>query len=167
LDAILQSRHAAAVTAAIAADGIRGLHIEYPGPQASYTNNGTAMSQSKKLLVPFDPEKPDWNPNDFLIPWTDAGKVGFRGLKNGRIFGFGRIVYIGVPVTENDLFAKLVDSGTSIASVDGILAMLRSYLDGLQSLKVGNVVGIHAASEGDNLGFTLKLMANTPSGFKL
>lgn len=121
------------------------------------------MTRSKKLLVPFDRLKPEWNPNEFLVPWTHEGKLCFRGLKNGRYYELGRIVYIGEEITENDLFAKLVDSGSVIANVDETLAMLRSYIICLQSLKIGNVACIRSAGEVHRRDVVLELVANTPS----
>jgi hypothetical protein len=124
------------------------------------------MAETKKLLVPFDPTKPRWNPNEFLVPCHADIGIGFRGLKNGQAYEFGRMVYIGKPITENDLFAKLVDSGAVISSVDDTLCLLRSYVEGLQSLKIGNVARIRSAKHGNHCEVEFELVANTPSAAK-
>lgn len=121
------------------------------------------MAQSKKLLVPFDRSKPEWNPSGFLVPWKHEGKLCFRGLQSERFYELGKMVYIGVAITENDLFAKLVDAGAVIDNVDATLDILRSYLDGLQAFKIGNVVRIRST---DGPETELELVANTPSGVK-
>jgi len=76
------------------------------------------------------------------------------------------VVFVGRSVTENDLFAKLVDSGTIIANVDDTLALLRSFLDGLQCWKIGNVVQIRSTSQNVGSDVELELVANTPSAVK-
>ncbi|MFM7163415.1 MAG: hypothetical protein ACKO3P_23945, partial [Planctomycetaceae bacterium] len=92
------------------------------------------MSSTKKMLVAFDPAKPDSQATDFVIPWSRNGQRVFLGLKSGKVAALGMMVFIGRSITENDLFAKLVDSGALIPNVDETLALLRSYLEGLQTL---------------------------------
>lgn len=122
------------------------------------------MPQTKKLLVPFDPARPKWNPNEFLIPTFGEGRLVLTGLKHGKEYEFGRMVYIGEAISENDLFAKLVDSGAAIRNVDETLARLSSYVDQLQTLAIGNVVRIISPTDGRPVG--LELVSKTPSGAK-
>lgn len=89
------------------------------------------------------------------------------GLKSGSESKFGMMVFVGRSVTENDLFSKLIDSGAAIANVDETLAMLRSYLEGLQTLKIGNVARLGPPAENDGQALGLELVANTPSAVKL
>jgi len=124
------------------------------------------MSVTKKMLVAFDPGRPDTRSSEFLIPWNWEGRRVLRGLKSARESGFGMVVFVGRSVTENDLFAKLVDSGTIIANVDDTLALLRSFLDGLQCWKIGNVVQIRSTSQNVGSDVELELVANTPSAVK-
>lgn len=73
------------------------------------------------------------------------------------------MVYLGRSVTENDLFAKLVESGTQVPDVDDALDSLRRFIDELKGFKIGNI--IRAASVVSSLsGARLELVANTPSG---
>jgi hypothetical protein len=92
------------------------------------------MSQTKRLLVPFDPAKPEWNPSEFLIPAMRQGRPIFVGLTKGGEFKLGRVVFIGQAIGENDLFAKLVASGAKIESAEETLATFGQYVKKLQSL---------------------------------
>ena len=120
------------------------------------------MPETKKLLVMFDPATPDAQSSDFLIPWSREGQAVFLRLKSGREHKNGMMVFVGRLISEKDLFAKLVDSGAFVSSVEETLDNLRNYIDQLQALKVGNVVRI--ATESGEATFRLELVANSPSG---
>lgn len=120
------------------------------------------MSSTKKLLVAFDPARPDAQSSDFLVPWHRDGQPEFLGLRSGKESALGMIVFVGRSVTENDLFATLVDSGAVIANVDEILALLRSYIESLQSFEIGNVARIRSAGQINGPSVELELVANTP-----
>jgi hypothetical protein len=121
------------------------------------------MSQTKKLLVAFNPERPEDPSSDFLIPFQTEGRTNLYGLKSGRDHTYGLMIYLGRAITENDLFSKLVDSGAKIESAEeGVLATLRQYVEKLQSLRIGNVVRLQSIGD----GFELELVAKTPSGFR-
>lgn len=122
------------------------------------------MPETKKLLVAFNPERPEVQSSDFLIPWNLESQPVFHGLKSGRDCTYGMMIFVGRAVSENDLFAKLVDSGASIKSVDNTLATLQSYISQLQGLKIGNVVRIVPNID---TSFGLELVSNTPSGAKI
>lgn len=123
------------------------------------------MASTKKLLVRFDIAKKDPVSGDFLIPRNEEGKLVLRAVKSGKIPEYGMMVYIGVEVKENDLFAKPVDSGTLISRVDDTMASLRKYIEQLQTLRIGNVVRIIPAN-GTSDTFALELVAMTPSASK-
>jgi|688.fasta_scaffold189523_3 hypothetical protein len=124
------------------------------------------MSSTKKLLVAFDPAKPDSKTTDFLVPWSRGGQRVLLGLKSGQESALGMMVFIGRSVTEKDLFIRLVDSGALIANVDETLQWLRSYLDRLQALKIGNVARIRSTGQDGGPDCDLELIANTPSAVK-
>ena len=84
------------------------------------------MSQTKKLLVPFDPEKPEAPSSDFLIPVRAEGRVALRGMASGNEQPYGLMVYLGRAITENDLLRRLVNSPVEIENMDEMLAALRS-----------------------------------------
>ena len=121
------------------------------------------MSQTKKLLVPFDPEKPEAPSSDFLIPVRAEGRVALRGMASGNEQPYGLMVYLGRAITENDLLRRLVNSPVEIENMDEMLAALRAYVEKLQSLHIGNVVRLHGMSRN---GFQLELVARIPSAFR-
>lgn len=121
------------------------------------------MASTKKLLVAFDPAKPEARSNDFLIPWEQNGEQEFLGLKSGKQHALGMMIFLGRSVTENDLFAKLVDSGTFVPDVDATLALLRSYIDQIKTMKIGNIVRLATSDADSKSDVELELVANTPS----
>lgn len=121
------------------------------------------MPSTKKLLVPFNPAKPDKQTSDFLIPWDREGQRVLRGLKSGKEAALGMMVYIGISITENDVLAKLVDSGAVVPDIEATLVLLRSYLEELQSLKIGNVARLSSSNQVTEPKVILELIANTPS----
>lgn len=102
------------------------------------------MARTKKLLVPFDPKNPDWTPREFIIPQMMNGQTCLVGVNNGKAFGYGQVVYIGQPISEHDLFARLVDSGAVIDDVDETLNRFRQYVECVSRLRIGNVVKLGA-----------------------
>lgn len=121
------------------------------------------MPETKKLLVAFDPERPKSQASDFLVPFQVEGRTVLYGLKSASEQSLGLMIYVGRAVTENDLFAKLVDAGTKIENVEATLARLRQYIEQLPSFRVGNVVQLKTNPDG-NADFELELVANTPAG---
>ena len=121
------------------------------------------MAESKKVLVAFDPERPEKSSSDFLVPIrTDLGKIRFLGTRSRRTVRYGMAVLTGRAITENDLFAKLVDTGRKVPSVADTLQVLAKFLDAMKSVKIGNIVELGGGS--DNT-LSLLIVANTPSGF--
>jgi hypothetical protein len=107
--------------------------------------------------------RPDAPSSDFLIPWSDDAQPVFLGLKTGKKHTYGLMIYLGRSICENDLFAKVVDLGMSIESVDNMIRRLCSYLEQLQTLRIGNVARITSANDGKE--FKLELVSATPSSF--
>ncbi|MFA6542993.1 MAG: hypothetical protein WCS99_01110 [Limisphaerales bacterium] len=97
---------------------------------------------TKKLLVPFDESKPESGKSDFLAVVFDGTNPFFFGLRSRRFFTSGRVVYLGREITENDVFAKLVDSGRKIQDVDRTLKTLAAYVQQLGTFKIDNILKI-------------------------
>lgn len=111
---------------------------------------------SKKALIRFDPKKPEKQSSDFLAPIRDeSGGLSLASLKNGKVSEYGLVIFTGRTVTSNDVFAKLVDSGKKIASVDETLADLEAFVGQLSSFNIGNVLEL-GTSESAPSGFELK-----------
>lgn len=120
------------------------------------------MAESRKVLVAFDPVNPGRKSSDFLVPIvTDDGELALLGSRSGKIAPYGLVVMTNKTVNENDLFAKLVDTGRTIASVDECLARLAKFIDQLNIVRIGNIVEISS----NNRELKLEVAANTPSGF--
>lgn len=96
---------------------------------------------SKKALVRFDPKNPSKQSSDFLCPLrNETGSIELASLIDGRIADYGLVVFTGREITSNDLFAKLVESGKRIASVDQVLADLNFYVENLGAFGIGTVL---------------------------
>lgn len=124
------------------------------------------MSATKKLLVAFDPARPECQTSDVLVPWKRDGLRVFLGLKSGNDAAFKVLVFVGRSITENHFFSKLIEAGCAIANVDQTLESLRSYLVALQALKIGIVarLGANCVQSGPNV--ELEIVCHTPSAIK-
>lgn len=103
---------------------------------------------SKKALVKFDKNRPDKKNSDFVAPIeTKEGIFELVSLKNGMAAKYGLVVYTGATIDENEIFAKLVDSGQKIHSVQRVLFNFRAFVEKLDQLKIGDVVEINTNNE--------------------
>lgn len=121
------------------------------------------MAESKKVLVAFDPRFPQQNSSEFLVPLptTEAGWV-LLGSKSGKVRSYGMVVLTGRPVNENDLFAKLIETGQSIPDVQECLENLAAFIEEVKAARIGNIVEL-TTGEG---AFKLIIKARTPNGFQ-
>ena len=74
---------------------------------------------------------------------------------------YGLVVLTSRAIGENDLFAKLVDTGLTIGSVDDALALLESFLKNVKEMKIGGVVEVETLGQ----EMRLTVVAKSPSGF--
>jgi hypothetical protein len=118
------------------------------------------MAQTRKLLVAFDPKDPQSHSSDYLVPVKRDGHACFCELKSGAFKQYGVVIFLGRSITENDLFAKLVESGAKIDSVSDTLALLGKYIETLQEFRIGNVVRIIERNAAD---ISLNLVSATPA----
>jgi hypothetical protein len=116
--------------------------------------------KSKKILVPIDIDNPEKIISGILYPKISNNKPSLLEVKNGKEWKYGMVVYKGGGITENDLFAKIVDAKTKIASVKQLLNSLVIYLEKINDFSIGNIVYIEHSD--DDIGFTLKKYANRP-----
>ena len=75
------------------------------------------------------------------------------------------VVYLGKALTPNDVFARLVDSGQQIPSVDGAVESINEYFALLHEFQIGNVVSISEV-DSEPRRFKFVKLANSPSGIK-
>lgn len=118
---------------------------------------------TKKLLAPFDPEKPEKKSKDFLVPDLSEAKPTFATITGANFSRHGLVVFVGREVTVNDVFAKLVDAGRKFESVDDSLALLQDFLEKVASCKVGDVMEI-AADPASRFGYALRKTSIKPHG---
>lgn len=120
------------------------------------------MVESKKVLVAYDPDNSNMRSSDFLVPvQLEVCEMALLGCRSGKLWKYGLVVLTSRAVNQNDLFAKLVDAGQKVQSVDACLSRLESFVEQLNSTKIGNIVKI--SSFNDNL--KLEVVANTPGAF--
>jgi hypothetical protein len=116
--------------------------------------------RTRKLLVAYDESKLSARKGDFLAVVFDETVPVFFGLKSRRVYKTGLTVFLGKEIEEKDLFAKLVDSGRKIASVNETLKVLADYIEKIEEFKIGNVVKI--APQVGKTGFGLLKIAEMP-----
>ncbi|MBP9825306.1 MAG: hypothetical protein KBF21_13865 [Thermoanaerobaculia bacterium] len=114
---------------------------------------------TKKLLVAFDPKKPNQRSSDFLVVVLEDAQPKLLGVKSKKPMVSGLMVYLGKEVTANDLFARLVDTGRAIESVEQTLRTLESYIQELQGFRIGNLVTVEADATNH---FKLVKLADSP-----
>lgn len=120
------------------------------------------MAESKKVLVAFDPDNPDKQSSDFLVPvQLEDNEMALLGSRSGKLWKYGLVVLKSRAVNKNDLFANLVDTGQKVSDVDACLARLESFVVQLKTVKIGNIVSIATGND----AWRLSVVANTPGGF--
>jgi hypothetical protein len=72
-----------------------------------------------------------------VVPTIDGERFFFLDLQSRRQSEFARMVFVGRGVSANDLFAKLVETGLQIESVDEIFDILSQFVDSLGSFRIG------------------------------
>ena len=106
---------------------------------------------TKKILAPIDLEKPNKKISGFLYPNIDEEQVSFFEINKGKEWQAGLVVFVGQEITKNDLFAKIVDSGKKIRSVDELLMNLDDYLKQIRLFKIGDIIGVKPRGNGFEL----------------
>jgi hypothetical protein len=96
----------------------------------------------KKMLAPFEEKFPGKKINDFIYPHVDKSETTFVGIKKTKHWTKGMVVYTGVDITANDIFAKIVDAGKKIDSIDNLMDNLQTYVTQLSAFKIGNILEI-------------------------
>ncbi len=116
-------------------------------------------TETKKLLVAYEPSQPHPASGNFVVPISDSTGLFFLGLKNTKRYEQGQMVYVGKAITVNKVFAKLVDSGRTIESVEFTMKALEAYLRMLQDYRIGNILRIEPTAEHE-CGFRLVKIAD-------
>jgi len=119
----------------------------------------TTLSTTKKLpdaiLLPSGKIK-----RERLIPFFDpTNRSGFLGLKTGKRHRHGIMVYLGVPITAEDILNRYLEFHDLPKSRRDCIAVLDAYVRALQSFKIGNVLSIDYSEGGE---FALTKVMDTP-----
>ncbi|HEY2154689.1 MAG TPA: hypothetical protein VGH33_03600, partial [Isosphaeraceae bacterium] len=118
------------------------------------------MSETKKLLVAFDPTDRKGRLSDFVVPWMRGDQAVLLGLRSSKECALGLVIFTGRGVSANDLFARLVDSGVHIENVNGLMSDLGCYIERVRALAIGNVVRLAPDCAGNDL-YQLEVVART------
>ncbi len=106
--------------------------------------------KTKKVLAPFDLNNPRKKIKGFLCPNIDEeGVNSFLEIDTNKEWNIGRVAFIGMEISKNDVFARIVDSGKKIKSVDGLLNTIEDYIEQISNFKIGDVVGIKSLENGN------------------
>lgn len=120
------------------------------------------MVDSKKVLVAFDPDNSNAQSSDFLVPvQLEGGNMALLGCRSGKLWKYGMVVLTSRAVNKNDIFARLVEAGHKVQSVDACLSRLELFVEKLRGTKIGNIIKISA----NNYDIRLEVVASTPSAF--
>lgn len=103
---------------------------------------------TKKLLAAYDVEHAEARPGELLVPWMEGGRLGLIGMKSGRIYSYGTVVHVGREVSEQDVFARLVDAGRHFADLDQGMAIIGRYVRLMPDKKIGSVVRLADQDQG-------------------
>ncbi|UII32810.1 hypothetical protein LVD17_03055 [Fulvivirga ulvae] len=117
--------------------------------------------KTRKIIVPIDLEKPEKKISDFLYPKLSNEGAKFFQVSKEKEWRYGLVILKGGGITENDLFARIVDAKIKIESVDGLLNTLKAYLEKIKEFSIGNIVCIESSN--NDAGFKLTKYANRPS----
>lgn len=96
--------------------------------------------ETKKLLAAYDLSQPDAQPGELLVPWVYNGQLALVGMRSGKAYSYGVVVYVGREVSEQDVFARLVDAGRIFPDLDQAMADIARYVSLVRQEKIGTVL---------------------------
>jgi len=95
---------------------------------------------TKKQFIVYNPKEPAKMTGEFISPFQLSNSSwGFIGLKSSKVHEFGFAVYVGKEISENDLFAKIVDNKQKVLNVESLLSGLKKYLEQVAKCRLGDV----------------------------
>ncbi len=107
---------------------------------------------TKKLLVEYDLDNPNNESTEFLAIGYKDKNLNLIGLKTGKVFKSGLLVYIGKDITNKDILVKLNKIQTK--EIDFVFSdnLLNQYIQAIQDFKIGDKLFLEAKD--DNFKFT-------------
>jgi len=98
------------------------------------------MNKTRKLPHTMTKDGRASRGGEHLVPCLEMPRQGiFVGVKTGKKQSRGHLVYIGVDVGTDDILKQI---GMSDRVTEADRKVLESFLQGLQDLKIGNVVSL-------------------------
>lgn len=108
---------------------------------------------TRKILVPIDINNPEKIINDFLYPKCTKNGYLLTGIKSNEPTQMGMVILTS-QYNENDIFKKIIDSGTKIESVENLLKTLQKYIEVIPNFKIGNILEVDSSKK--ELDFQIK-----------
>lgn len=109
-------------------------------------------SFTRKILAPFDPQRPDKILQGILYPSVNSETITkFQHANTGKEWDVGMVVFLGREIMKEDIFAKIIDSGQKVSSVNLLLTCLDTYIKQLQVFRIGDIVGVESTANGFEL----------------
>lgn len=94
----------------------------------------------RKMMVSYDPRKPDAKGSNFVIPLNKNGMVSLFNIKNGKPVQYGLIVFVGKSISISDILDKARVLGDL---TDESINPLVGFVDSINLFKVGDVVEVN------------------------
>jgi len=93
---------------------------------------------TKKYFQAIDP-KTNKAKKGFVVPVRTDGSLRFQSLDNKKEFDQFITVFLGVDLTPEIVFKKMVDSGFKFESVEQTLSDLEQFLVQARSSRIGHI----------------------------
>lgn len=116
------------------------------------------VPKTKKLLYSYDPSKPNKRRGEFLCMAIKGNQRVLVGIKSGRVYRLGRVVYIGLELDVESFLASINRSDSF--AIDRKLG--EDYFTSLASFKIGNVLSVGESDASPGLVLFSKMGAVVP-----
>jgi hypothetical protein len=108
----------------------------------------TVMSSTSKVPVRIDEKNRTTFAGEHLVPQlSDSAEAGFVSVKSGKQYVRGAVVYVGRDVTPEMMLERYCKVATA-TDRKAALRRLTAYCEGLQSVRVGNVLSVSYSPDG-------------------
>ncbi len=114
---------------------------------------------TKKLPVPIELRSGRVK-REFLIPFMwGENSSGFMGIETAKRYPHGTLVYVGVPVSAEEVIDRLLEKNRLLRDRSECVPIIEQFLGELQKYKIGNVLSISYSKAGE---FSIKKEMETP-----
>lgn len=93
----------------------------------------------KKMLVSYNPKKPDAQGSDFVVPLNIDGKTSLFSIKTGKVIQYGLIVFVGKSIAITDILKKIhFLSEPSNQTIQP----LNEFINNINVFKIGDIIEV-------------------------